>query len=152
MEKSYVPVYKPAQDKARILCEKANAKTQQEKFDAITKWLNHSIYYDGVREIHLKELTGPDVERCYEKRMGVCMDIACLAACMFRAVDIHANIVFGEVSFTDYRGTFGPNWHAWCEVYVDGNKVLYDQIAEKRNLNRIKTRNTYTYKVSHVRK
>ena len=149
MAKSYVPDYEPARQKALELTE--GLKTQQEKFDAITKWLNKFITYDYIRATHIKELTGPDVARCYEKREGICMDVSCLAALMFRTVGIRTRIVFGTVQMTDYRGTFAPSWHAWTEVIVDGKKFFYDQVAEHRNRNKVKTRITFTYKVTIYR-
>ena len=163
MAKSYIPHYEPAEAKAKELCK--DAKTEQEKFDILTKWLARNIYYDGVRALHLKELLGPDVERCYKKSMGICMDVSALAACMFRAVGMTANVVFGNCTsiytmHTDYNGTrvykYGPSWHAWNEIFVDHKKITWDHFIARKNQN-INSANgklewTATYKVSHVRK
>ncbi len=162
MAKSYVPHYEPAELKAKELCE--NCKTQQEKFDAITAWLTHNILYDGVRALRIRELLGSDVERCYEKRQGICMDIAALTACMFRAVGMAANVAFGKctsiyIMHTDKNGDreyrYGPSWHAWNEIYVDKKKITWDQmIAQKnRRMNPTGKLEWYAqYKVSHIRK
>ena len=159
MAKSYVQPYAPAEAKARELCE--GLKTQREKYDAITKWLNRCIAYDYVRATKAKELTGPDIERCFELRIGICLDIAALACCMFRAVKIRANIVFGWASLThtiqaDKNSArvfkYGATWHAWCEVYVDGRKLLYDQMIEQKNQSRTRNRYTCVYRAVQVRK
>lgn len=148
----YVKRYKPAEDKAIQICQEAEAKTEYQKYVALTTWLNYQIGYDYVRVNHLRELTGPDIKFCFDKKRGVCMDIAALACCMFRAVGIDANVGVGYVSYTDYRGKFGPFFHAWCELVVDGQKITYDQYGEQRNLNKVKTRNNYTYKLQFIRK
>lgn len=147
---NYVQRYEPAEIKAQELTE--GCKTQKEKFEKITTWLNYRVSYDYIRMIHLREATGPDIASCFEKESGVCMDIACLACCMFRAVGIKANVAVGIVQRSDYRGTGFPYLHAWCEVYLDGEKIWYDQVAERSNLNKVKTRNTYTYKLQFIRK
>lgn len=159
MAKSYVQAYAPAEAKARELCE--GLKTQQEKYDAITKWLNGRIMYDYARAAQVKKVTGPDIGRCFEKGIGICLDIAALACCMFRAVKIKANVVFGWATLTytvqPVRGglhayTRAPAWHAWCEVYVDGRKLLYDQMMEQKNQTRTRDMYTCVYRATQVRK
>lgn len=151
---SYIQPYQPAEDKAIELCK--DCITDQEKFEAISHWLNKCFEFDGIRELHIKELTGPDIERTFNKHMGLCMDISALAVLMFRTVGLKANVVFGWVSYTYNRGpnypqSVGPYWHAWVEVKVNGEKILYDQMAEKKNMNKVKLRKTFTYVVSFIR-
>ena len=162
MAKSYIPEYAPAEDKAKELCE--GAKTQQEKFDILTNWLCHNIQYDGVRALHLKELLGPNIERCFEKRMGICMDVSALAARMFRAVGMNANVIFGNCTtvytmHTDKNGDrvykYGPSWHAWNQIYVDGKAITWDHLVAQKNHRLNSTGKlvwTGEYKVSHIRK
>lgn len=159
MAKSYVQAYAPAEAKARELC--AGLKTQQEKYDAITKWLNGRIMYDYARAAQVKQVTGPDIGRCFEKGIGICLDIAALACCMFRAVKIKANVVFGWASMTHTMQAdknsarvfkYGATWHAWCEVYADGRKLLYDQMMEQKNQTRTRNRYTCVYRATQVRK
>lgn len=161
MAKSYIPHYQPAEDKAKELCK--NAKTQQEKFDILTKWLGERIDYDGIRALHLRELLGPDIKRCWEKKQGICMDIACLTACMFRAVGMAANVVFGNATavytmHTDYNGDrvykYGPTWHAWNQIFVDKKPIMWDQMIDRRNVGNTPNKLWWSgeYKVSHIRK
>jgi hypothetical protein len=162
MAKSYIPHYQPAEDKALELCE--GLKTQQEKFDAITAWLTRNIIYDYVRATRVRELLGPDVERCFDLHLGICLDIAALAACMFRAVGMVTNIAIGNCTsiYTvhtekgDRVSKYGPTWHAWNEILVNGKKVIWDQVIAKKNWS-INSRDgrlvwTANYKVSHIRK
>lgn len=156
---SYIPYYEPAALKAKELCE--NAKTDREKYDAVTKWLNRAVVYDYVRATKAKDLTGPDIARCFELKLGICMDIASLAVAMFRAVGLKANVVFGWATLTytaqPARGglhayTRAPAWHAWAEVYLEGKKLDYDQMVEQRNLNRTRDKYTATYRACAVHK
>lgn len=153
----FIKHYKPAEDKAEELCE--GLTTQQEKFDAITHWLNKCIHYDYGRQTYWKKLDGPDIKYCFDHRTGICMDISALACCMLRKVGIRANVVFGFAEYkyimnTDCNGVreydIGKTWHAWCEVFIDGEKIWYDQDVGRRN--RYSSKNYYvvTYTQSHV--
>ena len=162
MTKSYIPHYEPAELKAQVLCKKAT--TQKEKFDILTKWLTKNIVYDYVRAVKFREIFGPDIDRCYKLSMGICLDISCLAACMFRAVSIDANVAIGKctvthVVHTDYNGVREykqrPVNHAWNEVYVDGEKITWDHMIAQKNRNANAIRKlvwTAEYKVSKVKK
>ena len=160
MAKSYVPRYQPAEDKALELCE--GLKTQQEKFDAITAWLTRNIIYDYVRAARVRELRGPDVERCFDLQLGICLDISALTVCMFRAVGMEAVIAIGNCTSVytvhtekgDRVSRHRSTWHAWNEILVNGKKVTWDQMIAKKNWSINGSRMVWTanYKVSHIRK
>lgn len=162
MAKSYIPNYEPAEAKAKDLCK--NAKTPKEKFDILTKWLVKNIVYDYVRAVKFREIIGPDIERCYKLSMGICLDISCLAACMFRAVGMECNVAIGKCTpvhtvHTDYNGDRvykqRTAYHAWNEVYVNGEKITWDHAIAQRNRNAVGIRKpewSAEYKVTHIRK
>lgn len=155
--KGYVKHYDPAEQKAIELCQ--DLETQRERYEAITRWLNSNISYDYLRQDRWRTLPGPDIKQCFDKRTGICMDISALACCMFRAVGIRADVVFGWATWiytmrTDVDGVRvyhrGTSWHAWCEVIVDGEMVLYDQDIERRNVGKTRLIYTAEHIPSHV--
>ena len=153
MAKSYIPHYQPAEDKAVELCE--GLKTQQEKYNAVTAWLVKCVVYDYVRATKFRELHGPDVERCYDLRMGICLDISALTACMLRAVGIEANVVIGNCTSVytsgghEYRGR--TIRHAWNEIFIGKKRIIWDQMIEQKNRN-AGGKWSAIYKQSYVRK
>ena len=113
---SYVPHYAPAEAKAKDLC--GGIKLLSERYRIITKYVSDHIMYDYIRAITIPKRNGlPDVARCWNQRMGICLDISALTVGMLRAVSIQANLVIG---WADGR------YHAWVEARIGGQKYLYD--------------------------
>lgn len=155
----YVKHYDPAERKAVELCQ--GLETQHEKFEIISRWLNRCVSYDYSRQSRWCELVGPDIKRCFDHRTGICMDISALACCMFRAVGIRADVAFGWATWiytmrTDVDGirdyNRGTSWHAWCIVTVDGQKIVYDQDIERRNVGKTRLIYSAEHVLSHVLK
>lgn len=105
--------------KAAELCE--GLQTDQEKVEAIRRYLKNSLVYDYVRAITISQNYLGDIDGCFETRMGLCLDIAALTACMLRSQGIPAQLVIGYV---------GDKYHAWNRVLVDGEYMLVDVTAE----------------------
>jgi transglutaminase-like putative cysteine protease len=88
--------------------------------------------------------------------MGICLDIAALTACMFRAVGMTADVAIGSCTSVykngdrEYRQK--PVKHAWNEIVVNGKWVTWDQMIAQKNRNSTKEVWTANYKVSHIRK
>ena len=84
----------------------------------LTQYVSKHIMYDYVRAAMIPKKNGlPDVARCWDRRMGICLDIASLTAGMLRAVSIPASLVIG---WADGRR------HAWVEARIGGQRLLYD--------------------------
>ena len=112
----YVPHYAPAEAKAKELCK--GVKSLQERYEIVTKYVSDKFVYDYIRAITIPKRNGmPDVARCWNQRMGICLDIASLTTGMLRAVSIPANLVIGWAD---------GYYHAWVETRIDGRRYLYD--------------------------
>ena len=90
----------------------------QDRYEKITKYVSDTIAYDYVRAITIPKRNGlPDVARCWNLHMGICLDIASLTAGMLRAVSIPASLVIGWAD---------GHYHAWVEARIGGQRLLYD--------------------------
>ena len=103
-----------------------------EKFEAIKKYLTRNFVYDFVKAATVAPGAMPDMDGCLEKRMGICQDLAALAASMLRVQGIPAKLVIGYAD---------ANYHAWNSVLVDGEYRLMDITSE---INAISKNVTYT--------
>lgn len=105
--------------KSMELCE--GLTTDEEKIEAISKYLKKSLVYDYVRAITISKSYLGDIDGCFETRMGLCLDIAALTACMLRVQGIPTQLVIGYV---------GDKYHAWNQAYVNGEYMLIDITAQ----------------------
>lgn len=103
---------------ARLLCDGAD---DEWKFKHIRNLITSGFSYDYVKALLTKAGTLPDIDRCWEKRMGICQDLAALATAMFRAVGIPAKLVIGYA---------GKQYHAWVFATVNGEERFYDPTIE----------------------
>lgn len=94
-----------------------SADTDQEKFEAVRRYIMQNFMYDFIKAVTVQPGAMPDIEACVDTRMGICQDLAATAACMLRVQGIPTKLVVG------YRG---KQYHAWTVVLLDGQEVLYD--------------------------
>lgn len=112
----YTPYHEPSARKAKELC--VNLKTLPERYEMITDYISRTISYDYIRAITITKKNGlPDVDRCFNRRMGICLDIAALAVNMLRAVSVPCNLVIGWAD---------GKYHAWVVARMNGKRYLYD--------------------------
>ena len=97
--------------------------TQREEFNSIRKWIKRNIAYDHIRAIKVKALKSvtPDPDRCFEKRMGICVDISALAVKFLKGAGIPARMAAGWAD---------GQYHAWVYVTIDGKTIHYDPTSE----------------------
>ena len=109
-------------------------ESDREKFDAIREYIRRNYVYDFVRAATVVNASGtlPDIDGCVERRMGICQDLAGMAACMLRVQGIPTKLVVGYAD---------NSYHAWNSVRIDGEEVLYDPTAD---LNALPGSPTYT--------
>lgn len=110
----------PAVLKSQELCQGLNS--QQECFDAVFEFVKTGFVYDYVKMVTVKAGTMPDIDGCFEKRMGICQDLAAMSACMLRVQGIPAKLMIGTLE----NGTY----HAWVQAVVEGKEILFDPTAE----------------------
>ncbi len=113
----------------------AGLETDQEKFEAVREYIKKNYVYDFVKAatVHKQSETMPDIDGCYKKKMGICQDLAAMAACMLRVQGVPTKYVVGYVGKNSY--------HAWNSVIIDGEELLYDPTLD---LNGIAGNQTYT--------
>lgn len=104
----------------------------REKFEAVREYVKSQYVYDFVKAATVSGGTLPDIDDCYEKKMGICQDLAAMCACMLRVQGIPTKLVIGYL---------GKNYHAWNSVLIDGEEILYDPTLE---LNAIAGNQGYT--------
>mgnify|MGYP001662049710 FL=1 len=112
------------------LCE--GMTDDREIFETIRGYIKANYMYDYVKAATVAGGTLPDIDGCYEKKMGICQDLAALAACMLRVQGVPTKLMVGYA---------GKMYHAWNSVVIDGEEVLYDPTLE---LSAIESGQTYT--------
>lgn len=117
----YYEVDTPAVAKSDEICE--GLTTDQEKFDAIREYIKENYEYDFKKaQSALPAGTLPSVDYAWEKGMGICQDLAALAACMLRVQGIPTRLEIGYVG--------GNYYHAWNSVVINGQAVQYDPTVD----------------------
>lgn len=109
----------PAVAAAEALC--AGLTSDAEKYEAVRAYIRENFLYDYVKAVTAAPGLMPDVDGCMETRMGICQDLAALAACMLRSQGVPAKFVIGYADDT---------YHAWTVVLLEGGETLYDPTAD----------------------
>lgn len=106
----------PAIKKAKELTE--GKKYEEEKLKAIYDYIIHNYSYNFDKtELPYDYL--PDIDEMARDKKGICYDFSSLFASMLRSVGIPTKLVKGY-------GSKAKGYHAWNEVYVDGQWKLID--------------------------
>lgn len=98
-------------------------------FADIKEYFSRGFAYDYVKSFLVKSGELPDIQRCFEKHMGICQDLAALAVAMFRIAGLPASLDIGYC---------GKTSHAWCSVFVNDEWVLYDPTSDILHKNKKK--------------
>ena len=104
----------------------AGLTTDQEKFDAIREYIKENYQYDFAKAKSVTTGTLPSVDYAWDTGMGICQDLAALAACMLRVQGIPTRLDIGWVGKQRY-------YHAWNNVYLNGQFVQYDPTTDVTN-------------------
>ena len=109
--------------KAEELC--AGQETGREKYKVITEYVTHAFVYDFVRAVTTRGDGVPDVDYCFNKGMGICLDLASTSVCMLRTQGVPAKLVIGNAN---------GQYHAWVQATVDGEEKIFDPTAILQNM------------------
>lgn len=71
----------------------------------------------------------PDIDTCFNKKLGICQDLAAMTVCMLRVQGVPAKLMIGYAD---------RNYHAWVVAIIDGREVFYDPTAELNAISRVK--------------
>lgn len=117
-----LPYHEPSVIAAKEMTK--DDKKLLDKYCTITRYVTKKIHYDYIRAITISKKNGlPDVQRTWEKKRGICLDIAALTTGMLRAVGINAHMHWGKAD--------GRN-HAWVEAIICGKRYRYDHDGKAR--------------------
>ena len=112
----YLPYHKESVIFAKELTK--DVKSEYEKYKIITDWVSRVIHYDFIRAIKIpKKNAYPDVAGCWDKKMGICMDISALTVGMLKAAGVKAVMCYGHAD---------RQYHAWVEADISGKKYRFD--------------------------
>jgi hypothetical protein len=86
----------------------------------IYRFIINNITYDHGKIYNLDYDYVPDIEQVYSDETGICYDYASLLASMLRSINVPAKLVKG------YAGYSPDEYHAWNEVYINGEWITVD--------------------------
>lgn len=104
--------------------------TDADKYDEIRAYIKEAFIFNFIKAITVKKDTLPDIDGCFEKKSGICQDLAAMAAAMLRSQGVPASLVIGHADKT---------YHAWVRVYLKSGSIVYDPTADVMHTRRKKT-------------
>jgi len=107
-------LFTSAVQKSDELCAGA---TPEECFQRVTQFITEEFAYDFVRAKTISSGALPDIDYCYDNRMGICQDLSAVTACMLRVQGVPSKLVIG------YADKY---YHAWTSSVVDGKEQFFD--------------------------
>lgn len=116
---------------AQKMCE--NMTDQAEIFKAVYNFVKGNFVYDFIKSVTVKPGQLPQIDECWNNRMGICQDLSALTCAMLRSQGIPARLMIGTVGSNTY--------HAWVVAVVNGEEKFFDPTAE---LNASSKTDTYT--------
>jgi transglutaminase/protease-like cytokinesis protein 3 len=105
-----------------------DSETDEEKAHALYDWIVRNISYDFSVLGKLSVGYVPDPQTTYETKKGICSDFAALFASLCRSQGIPCKVVLGYYAKSDY-------YHAWNEVYINGEYVIVDASGDSQTGN-----------------
>lgn len=91
--------------------------SQDQAVQAVQDFMASEFAYDFVRAKTIGAGEKPDIDYCYDNRMGICQDLAAVTACMLRVQGVPTRLVIG------YADKY---YHAWTTAVVNGQEVFFD--------------------------
>lgn len=88
------------------------ARTMVRSADVVMGWIKNHIAYDYIRAATIPKRGNvlPDIDRCFDQRRGICLDIAGMMVAMLRSMGIASRLEIGKC---------GRMNHAWVRL-ADG--------------------------------
>lgn len=96
----------------------------EKKFHTICNYIKQNFRYDYVKAVLTKSGTLPEVDKTFQKRMGICQDLAAVTVAMLRSQGIPSKLVIGYA---------GKQYHAWVTAKVGGKEHFFDPTAAVSN-------------------
>ena len=106
---------------------------QAEIYKAVCKYVTGNFVYDFIKSVTVKPGQLPQIDECWNSRMGICQDLSAMTCAMLRSQGVPARLMIGTVGANTY--------HAWVVAVVNGEEKFFDPTAE---LNASSKSETYT--------
>jgi transglutaminase-like putative cysteine protease len=107
----------------------AEAKTDREKFEAVYDYVINNMSYDYQKAATVGSRYIPNNTAMLESNKGICYDYSSLMASMLRSLEIPTKLVEGHSTYTSV-------YHAWNEVFIDGEWITVDTTVDAQLANR----------------
>lgn len=104
-------------------------KTDEEKVKAVYEYVVKNMRYDRVKLKNLQNDYVPDLSKTIKDKKGICYDYSALFAGILRSEGIPTKLVKG------YKNDL-KNYHAWNEVYLDGEWHIVDTTYDSAFINK----------------
>ena len=106
---------------------------QGEIYKAVCSYVTSNFVYDFIKSVSVKPGQLPQIDECWNNKMGICQDLSAMTCAMLRSQGIPARLMIGTVGANTY--------HAWVVAVVNGEERFFDPTAE---LNASSKTDTYT--------
>lgn len=130
-----------ATEKALELTE--DLATDVEKIQAIYDYIVDNIKYNNHLAVTVVSGYIPNIDEVLTSRIGICYDYASLFAAMARSAGVPTKLLMGDSDYVD-------EYHAWNEVYLDGEWVTVDTTVDAVKGNGDFTKDAEKYTASKV--
>lgn len=104
---------------AEKLC--AGLTGQREIYDAVVKYIKENFKYDYMKSSRVQPGQLPQIGEAWDKKMGICQDLAAITVAMLRSRGVPARLMIGYL---------GNTYHAWVTAVVDGTEQFFDPTVE----------------------
>ncbi len=121
---------------AKQLCK--GMKDQGKIYKTICTYVVQNFMYDYGKSFAVQNMSQqmPDIDGCWNTRMGICQDLSAMTCAMLRSQGVPARLMIG---------TAGNIYHAWIVAVVNGENKFFDPTAELSSGNRNTTYTTERY-------
>ena len=122
---------------AQAMCK--DMTDQGEIYKTVCSFVLKNFIYDYIKSVSVQSMSQqmPDIDGCWDNRMGICQDLSAMTCAMLRSQGIPARLMIGTVGANTY--------HAWVVAVVNGEERFFDPTAELNASNKNETYTTERY-------
>ncbi len=107
----------------KLACDLCKDMTDQAQiYSTVCKYVVSNFAYDYIKSVTVQPGKLPDIDYCWENKMGICQDLSALTCAMLRSQGVRARLMIGTL------GSGTP--HAWVLAVVDGEDKFFDPTAQ----------------------
>ena len=110
---------------------------QADIYKTICEYVKTHFAYDFIKSVTVKAGVLPDIDGCWEKKMGICQDLSAMTIAMLRSQGVPARLMIGMLGANTY--------HAWLTAIVNGEEKFFDPTAEVNGGSKTETYTTERY-------